>query len=188
MKLVYELATKARVLKLLLSLCLTRAQIELNPLDDIACQNIKLGMTSENIVDEFLSTFSAEYVHPFSRTRTVNSATNIRHEPIREMQYQLLRQEFWTADTQQGLRTKIEQSNDQTSHYGPAMAAVFDGLILGEQAEETAEVITPSSFHIEPDPLDRSINWIFQTFTAAPALRNMSQEVRVFRKFSAGLW
>lgn len=114
-------------------------------------------------------------------------AINIRHEEIREMQYQLLRQEFWTADTQQSLRAKIEQSNGQTSHYGPAMAVMFRDLIRGGGAKRTAEAITPSSFHAEPDPDDSRTIWIFQTTTATPALRNMSQEVRVFRKFPAGL-
>jgi len=117
----------------------------------------------------------------------MNSATNIRHEPIREMQYQLLRQEFWTAGTRQGLRTKIQQFNGQTSHYGPAMAMVFRGLIRDERAEGTVGVIALSSFHTEPDPSNPSITRVFQTITAAPALRNTSQEVRVFQKYPAGL-
>ena len=89
----------------------------------------------------------------------MNLATNIRHEPIREMQYQLLRQEFWTAGTQQGLRTKIQQSNGQTSHYGPAIVMVFRGLIRDEWAEGTAGVIALSSSHT--DPLDPSITRVF---------------------------
>jgi hypothetical protein len=113
--------------------------------------------------------------------------TGTRHEPIREMQHQLLRREFWTADIRQSLRTKIEQSNGQTSHYGPAMAAVFRGLIRGERAEGIAGVTTRSNFHSEPDPSDPDITWGFNTITAAPALRNISQEVRVFRKFPEGL-
>lgn len=68
----------------------------------------------------------------------MNLATDIRHEIIREMQHRLLRQEFWTADTRRSLREEIEQSNGQTPHHGPAMAAVFRGLIAGERAEGTA--------------------------------------------------
>ena len=67
MKLVYELAKKASVFTFLLSLYLTRTQIELDPLRDVAYQSIKLSMTSENIVEELFSTFSAEYVLPFSQ-------------------------------------------------------------------------------------------------------------------------
>ena len=50
-----------------LSLYLTRAQIALDLLRNIAYQNIKLSTRSKNIVDELFSTFSAEYVLPFSR-------------------------------------------------------------------------------------------------------------------------
>ena len=67
MKLVYELAKKAKVFTFSLSLYLTRTQIELDPLCNIAYQSIKMSMTSENIVEELFSTFSAEYVIPFSR-------------------------------------------------------------------------------------------------------------------------
>lgn len=103
------------------------------------------------------------------------------------MQYQLLRQEFWSVDTQQGLRTKIEQSNGQASHYGPAMATVFRGLIQGEWAGGIARAIAWSNLHTDTDPSDPNIMCKFGTITAAPAYRDMSQEVRVFRKFPAGL-
>lgn len=66
MRSVYELATKARVFVSSLPLYLTQAQIGLNPLCSIACQSIKWSMTSENIVEELLSTFAAEYVIPLS--------------------------------------------------------------------------------------------------------------------------
>lgn len=175
-KLVYQLAIKARVFVFSLSLILPMAQFGLDSLRDLAYQNIKSSMSSENIVEELFSAFSAEYVHPFSQIRT-NLATDIRHEPIREMQYQLLRREFWTADTQQDLRKKIEQFGGQTSHYGSTIAAVFRDLVQGGRAEGTAGVISQSSFHTEPDPSNPSITLKFKTITTAPALRNMSQEV-----------
>jgi hypothetical protein len=110
----------------------------------------------------------------------MNLGTDTRHEPIREMQYRLLRQEFWTADIRQGLRTKIEQSNSQTSHYGPAMAAVFRGLIQGERSEKISEAITQPTFYLETDPSNPRITNVFEIITATPPFRNMSQEVRVF--------
>jgi len=45
---------------------------------------------------------------------------------------------------------KIEDSNGQISRYGPAMAAVFRGLIPGKRAGGTAEGIGRSAFHTEP--------------------------------------
>jgi len=66
MRSVYELATKAKVFVSALSLYLTQAQIALNPLRNIAYQSIERSMTSENIVEELLSTFSAEYALPLS--------------------------------------------------------------------------------------------------------------------------
>lgn len=102
------------------------------------------------------------------------------------MQYKLLRQEFWTADTQQSLRTKLEQYNGQAPHYGPAMAVVFQDIIQGERTEGTRD-ITRSNFQTEPDLSNPGTALAFETTTTAPAHRNMSQEVRVFRKFPAGL-
>jgi len=43
------------------------AQFALDPLRSLAYRYIKSSMTSENIVEELLSTFSAEYVLLFSR-------------------------------------------------------------------------------------------------------------------------
>jgi len=67
------------------------------------------------------------------------------------------------------------------------MTAVFRSLIQGEWTEGTARAITRSSFHTEPDPSNLNKTLKFEIITAAPDYRNMSQEVRVFRKFLAGL-
>ncbi|KAF9648608.1 hypothetical protein BDM02DRAFT_3115233 [Thelephora ganbajun] len=91
------------------------------------------------------------------------------------MQYQLLQQEFWTADTQRVLRTKIEQCNGQTSHYGPAMTTVFRSLTRGKRPERPAGAIVQSVFHTEPEGYS-GIMLVFQTITTASAHRNMSQE------------
>ena len=100
-----------------------------------------------------------------------------RHEAIREMQYRLLRQEFWAADIQQGLRKKIEESDGQTTHYGSAMAAVFRGLTRAEGGGGPAEATRRSTFHTEPEPANLNIILAFQTITTAPAHRGASQEV-----------
>lgn len=102
------------------------------------------------------------------------------------MQHRLLRQEFWTADTRQSLREKIEQSNGQTSHYGPAMVAVFRGLIAGEQAEGTARATNQSSFHTETEPFS-GIILNYKTITTARTFRNTSQEVSASRKLPTGV-
>ena len=90
------------------------------------------------------------------------------------MQCQLLRDEFWTADVQQDLRTKIEQSN---THYGPAAVAVFHGLTQGNRAEGSVRALSRPNFHTGPDPSNPGITLAFQTITTAPARQNMSQEV-----------
>lgn len=116
----------------------------------------------------------------------MNLATDIRHEQIREMQCRLLREEFWSADTRKGLRTKIEQSDGQISHYGPAIVMVFRGLAQSKQTEEELEVIDKSSFYTgessfytERDETNRNVILTYQTITTAPDLRNTSQEVCV---------
>lgn len=159
----------------------------MGPLRDIAYQNIKSSMTSENIVEELLSTFSAEYVLSFPPTRMINSATEVRHEPIREMQYRLLQQEFWTADIQRRLRTNIEQSSGRNSHCGSAMVAVFHGLTGGNRTEGPAGVPRRSIFHTEPEPSNPNTTLFYGTITTAPAHRNTSQEVCASRNFHPGL-
>ena len=105
------------------------------------------------------------------------------------MQCQLLRDEFWTADVQQDLRTKIEQSD---THYGPAAVAVFHGFTQGNRAEGTVRAMSRPSFHTGPEPSNPGITLASQTITTALARQSMSQEVytmrcvRVSRTFPLG--
>ena len=62
MKLVYDLATKVSVIALTPTPSYTGCQISLEPLRELAGQEIKSSMTRGNIVEEFLSPFSAECV------------------------------------------------------------------------------------------------------------------------------
>lgn len=101
-----------------------------------------------------------------------------RHEAIREMQCQLLRQELWTAETQHALRMKIEElSNGQAAYCGSAMTAVFRGLAQGNRVEGLARTTGLSTFHTGPDPTDSSITVAFQTITTAPVHSDTSREV-----------
>ena len=94
------------------------------------------------------------------------------------MQYELLQQEFWTTETQQVLRTKIEETpNGRTAHCGPAMATVFCGLARGNRVEGPARTTRLFTFHTEPEPSHPNITLAYQNIVTDPGHRNTSQEV-----------